>query len=410
MSHRITPAALAGLLLLAACGERDPAAPATPAPGAAPAVRADLTVTDETRQLEGLARRLAIALGDPSFRARFHARLEASPYREGKLHLQRTLLADGRAELSALARLNGERESLSDSVQRATRALEVYLPVPGHRRQWRGDTRLLVATAARDGDIPVAFDLNGGRHYLDPTRPPQTPVLAVVPVETDFDAPGVGGNAVCTPPECTSGGGGPPPPPPNLVSPGLYMTKASFVQDFESWLKGSPEFEVQVLGRKGVTDSLSKYQCAGEHQPAPYRWDGGTSWTGSVLLFSQAQISAYHASNPAETFRIVAMEDDDTACEMKIDEDRWARFVGTIGPLYQDFTGAIDSGTVKKYVLAGRSLRDFLAAAAGVIKTNDDLIGNAMEDRVVGEYHTNFNWILRADDNVTNGWIKLEMK
>src|SRR5690606_7206009 len=145
-------------------------------------------VTEETRQLEGLARRLAIALGDPAFRARFRARLEASPFREGKLHLQRTLAADGRAELLALARLNGESESTADSVQRATQALEAYLPVPAHRRAWRGDSRLLVATAARDGDLPVAFDLQGGRHYLDPTRPPQTPVLAVVPVETDFDA------------------------------------------------------------------------------------------------------------------------------------------------------------------------------------------------------------------------------
>src|SRR5690606_7981423 len=134
MSHRITPAALAGLLLLAACGERDLAAPATPAPGPATAARADLTVTEETRQLEGLARRLAIALGDPAFRARFRARLEASPFREGKLHLQRTLAADGRAELLALARLNGESESTADSVQRATQALEAYLPVPAHRR------------------------------------------------------------------------------------------------------------------------------------------------------------------------------------------------------------------------------------------------------------------------------------
>ena len=412
MSHRITPAALAGLLLLAACGERDLAAPAPPAPGAATAARADLTVTEETRQLEGLARRLAIALGDPAFRARFRARLEASPFREGKLHLQRTLAADGRAELLALARLNGESESVADSVQRVTQALEVYLPVPAHRRAGRGESRLLVATAARDGDIPVAFDLQGGRHYLDPTRPPQTPVLAVVPIETDFDAPGAGGNAICAPPECTSGGGGggAPPPPASVVGPGLYMTKASFVQDFEGWLKGSPEFEIQILGQKGTSDSLSKYQCSGEHQPAPYRWDGGTSWTGSVLLFSQPQINAYHATHPGETFRIVAMEDDDTACEMKIDEDRWAQFVGTIGPLYQDFTGAIDSGGVKKYLAAGRSLRDFLTAVAGVIKTNDDLIGNAMEDRVVGEYHANYNWILRADDNVTNGWIKLEMK
>ena len=84
--------------------------------------------------------------------------------------------------------------------------------------------------------------------------------------------------------------------------------------------------------------------------------------------------------------------------------------MGTIGPLYQDVTGAIDSGTVKKVVRGATSLHKFLAALASWIKSNDDLIGNAMEDRIVHEYHTGFNWILRADNNVTNGWIALQMK
>ena len=104
------------------------------------------------------------------------------------------------------------------------------------------------------------------------------------------------------------------------------------------------------------------------------------------------------------------MEDDDTACELKIDQNRWASFVGTIGPLYQDVTGAIDSGSVTRFLAAGRSLRKFFSKLAAVIKTNDDLIGNAMEDKVVGEFHPGYNWILRADDNVTNGWLNLQMK
>jgi hypothetical protein len=153
-----------------------------------------------------------------------------------------------------------------------------------------------------------------------------------------------------------------------------------------------------------------KYQCAGEHQGGAYNWDGDTDWSGTVLLFSQAEINAYKTAHPGEAFRIVAMEDDDTSCEMKIDPNRWATFVGTIGPLYHDITGAVDTGSAKKYVAAAQGLRKFLSALASWIKSNDDLIGNAMEDKVVGEYHPGFNWILRADSNVTNGWIYLEMK
>ena len=48
---------------------------------------------------------------------------------------------------------------------------------------------------------------------------------------------------------------------------------------------------------------------------------------------------------------------------------------------------------------------------AGLIKTNDDLIGNAVEDKVVGDFsHIGFNWIVKGDNNVTNGWLDLQMK
>jgi hypothetical protein len=188
------------------------------------------------------------------------------------------------------------------------------------------------------------------------------------------------------------------------------MTLAHFNGDFEGWLKGDPEFEIHVMGQKGSSDSLTKYQCAGEHQPGSYYWDGGTNWSGNVLLFSQAEINAYHTAHPGETFRLVALEDDDTSCQIKVDPSRWASFVGSIGPLYKDMTGATDSGSVKKYLAAGKSLRKFLAALANLIKTSDDLIGNAMEDKIVGEFHSGYNWILRADNNVTNGYINLQMR
>ncbi|MEO8138883.1 MAG: hypothetical protein ABI742_04500 [Gemmatimonadota bacterium] len=399
------PAALVATLALAACGTEDPArTPTAPNPAT---LSGTLSVSAETRQLEGITRRFALALNDPGFRARLYQRLATSPYPEGKIQLQRTLDETGRGEFHALAKLNRESEAVTDSVLRVTRALEVYLPEPMHRRQWKGDGKLLVATQARDGELPVAFDLKGGRHFLDPTRPPLTPVLAVVPVETNFDRPPVRGAVTCLPGDtsCGGGGGGG-----YISAAGLYMTKAHFNSDFEGWLKGSPEFEIHVMGQRGHTDSLVKYQCAGEHQGGAYYWDGDTDWTGSVMLFSSTEIANYKAAHPGEVFRLVAMEDDDTSCEMKIDPNRWATFVGTIGPLYNDITGAVDTGGVKKYVAAAKGLRKFLSSLASWIKSNDDLIGNAMEDKVVNEYHTGFNWILRADNNVTNGWINLQMK
>jgi hypothetical protein len=410
MTPRVLVAVLVSGVALSACSEDPARAPTMPNPAALTATSA---VSAETRQLEGITRRLALALNDPGFRARLKARLEQSPFPEGKIQLQRTLEGEGRSEFHSLARLNREPEGVTDSVLRATRALEVYLPVPAHRRAWRGDAGLLVATQARDGELPVAFDLHGGRHLLDPARPPDTPVLAVVPVETNFDVAPVRSKVTCLPPACSgpggggggTGGGG------NISGPsGLYMTKAHFTDSFEGWLKGSPEFEVHIMGQRGTTDSLVKYQCAGEHQGSPYYWDGNTDWTGNVLLFSQADINAYKMTHPGQAFRIVAMEDDDTSCEMRIDNSRWATFVATIGTVYHDITGAIDSGSARKYVAAAQGVQKFLSALASWIKSNDDLIGNALEDKVVSEFHPGFNWILRADNNVTNGWIMLEMK
>src|SRR5205807_7303032 len=141
-------------------------------------------------------------------------------------------------------------------------------------------------------------------------RPPATPVIALVPVETDFTP--VPSMQLCMEGCGTGGGGSPPPPPPAPPPPpsGLYMTQAHFVDDFEGWLKGAPEFEVHVLGQKGQSDSLTDYQCAGEKQPAPYYFDqNGLDWSGSVMVFSKSQIDAYNAAHPGHNVRVYVVED-----------------------------------------------------------------------------------------------------
>jgi len=184
-SRRAAPAALALLVAALACSDRTPGT--GPAPGPATASNAGPPGAASARLAppEQLARGLALALADPAFRARVHAELDRSPYREHKLPFQRFLAADGGVGLAALARRTGRPASDLAHEADAAIPLEMYLPVPAHRRAWTGGADVLVATAIADHDVPVAFDLHGNRRLLDPEHPPATPVIAVVAVEVD---------------------------------------------------------------------------------------------------------------------------------------------------------------------------------------------------------------------------------
>src|SRR6059058_3688531 len=235
------PAVVTALAALTACTDRPPAtAPGRPESAASP------PAAELQAQSEALAQHLARALAHPGFAASLKAQLDASPFREHKLHFQRFLTAAGGRARDEVARHAGVAAAELDREAQAAIPLEIYLPVSGHRSAWSGDANVLVATALRDHDVPVAFDPQGHRILLDPDRPPATPVIALVPVETDFTpSPSM---MLCQE-DCGGGGGGgsppapaPPPPPPPPPS-GLYMTQAHFGNDFEGWLKGAPEFE-----------------------------------------------------------------------------------------------------------------------------------------------------------------------
>jgi hypothetical protein len=393
MLHRIlTIAALAAAGALAACGDRTPLNPAGDAAlTASPAA-------GTPRKPENLARQFAKALGNPAFRAYVKAQLDASPFPEHKLQFQAFLGANGRRALRYLA----------DGVEQEAKAaisLEVYFPVTEHRLAWTGDANVLVATGITDRDVPVAFDVRGGRHLLDPVTPPETPVLALVPVETDFSvAPA---RQTCV--ECPGGGGGDPqaPPPPA----GLYMTKAHFVQDFEGWLKGAPEFEVHILGQSGQTDSLMSYQCAGERQYGPYFFNQDElDWSGRVLLFSKQQLDQYNALHPGQNVRVFVVEDDDTPCTIKTDPAQFQKIVYQIDSLYSRLTTGNDSSTaLRKYFGYGRAAYNIWQALASFFKSNDELVGNAVQDVIVGQFYPGYNWFVKGENTITNGWINLVM-
>src|SRR6266702_1744628 len=140
-------AALAGAL---ACTDRPPTAP-----GGGPAARAATPGRATIAPPEELARALALALRAPEFRSRVKAQLDASPFREHKLQFQRFLRADNGNALAALA---GAAGIASDALAReADHAipLEMYLPVPEHRRVG-GEAVAVVAAAARRRRHPVS--------------------------------------------------------------------------------------------------------------------------------------------------------------------------------------------------------------------------------------------------------------
>jgi hypothetical protein len=393
-------AALALLTILCACSDRaSPSSPTDLPPGPPGSVAPSGTAPRNDRPaMERLARRTALALADPRFRAYVKAELDRSPVREHKLHFQRFLGRADHVALRALARASGEAEASLDDEARRTIPLEMYLPVPAHRTAWAGGDDILVATEQADHDAPVAFDVHGNRRVLSPDRPPATPVLAIEPVETDFDRSD--GFLCCA-------GGGP------VAPPGLYMKASPLVQDFEGGWKGSSEYEIHILGQSGSSDSLTSYQCAGEHAGGYYSFDqNDLNWSGSVLLFTQAQLDGYKSQHPGQNYRVLALEDDDGACQIRLDGNRFKSFQNALQTQYPNLTGgkdSVSSGLVKLFKKAN-ALQKILRAAYSWITSQDDLIGNAIEDVVVGEFHTGFNWVIRGENNVTNGWIKLEMR
>jgi hypothetical protein len=105
------------------------------------------------------------------------------------------------------------------------------------------------------------------------------------------------------------------------------------------------------------------------------------------------------------------VEDDDTACQIKTDGAKFSDALAILDSVVSGFSAGKDTttGSGKVFRRANAAIKLF-ATLASLINTNDDLVGNAVADSVLGEFHANANWIVKGASNLTNGWINLEMR
>lgn len=164
-----------------------------------------------------VVRALAMALANSDVRSSVYSAIRASPYREGKLHLRSLLSANGSSLLAAARNYEPGLQAALDSLV----DVEFYMPVRAHRRAWTGGSNLIVAGVLRDdGRIPMAFDLAGNEVVIHSAQqPPDTPTLAVVPVETNFTP---------LPSSATDASAA------VVDPPGTYLTSASLDDDYEA--------------------------------------------------------------------------------------------------------------------------------------------------------------------------------
>lgn len=414
LSHAL--ALVASFVLLASCADGAPNRSSGTSPLSGPSETPGLLSAAESSDLTPIARQLAAVFGDPAARSHLKAGLATSQYRERKLHLQGYLAA-----LRTSSALKSGTRTVLDSLVAASDAfgpLELYFPDQTHRSSWGGGPDFQVVGVDDEWVDPDAFPVNGSSRRTISAKVRDTrPTLVVTYAEQRFADSGIS-SAQCDPElndGCGEGGGG------GGTSGGgtsadtsLFMTRLKIDDSYEGWLKGSPEFEVHILGPAVGSDSLRSLQCAGEHAGGPYAFDHNDhedDWTGNVMLFSKVQLAAFKTNHPGKAFRVFLVEDDSDACELRLDGTDAFELFQTISQQWPALEGAVDSTfNLVRVLKGGNALQKLISDVASFITTEDDIIGSALEDAVVGQYFNGSNWIIKGPGNATKGHMKLEMK
>lgn len=427
-------AVLGAVLLAVGCSDSEQPDPL------APEVSASATATTEQdtekAALDELTRLVALAMNDQGLRQRVKNDMRESRHTtEHKLPFTDYLHGNsGGVLLAKMAKESGKSRDEILALLAQVRPLEFYMPVPEHRESWMGGSTLLVASLLEDHTVPIGYTLRGEPVTLDAEGAPATPTLAIVPVETDFSESldpakfknenDHGGASIgtyrqgegpiglsdyqepiCPQPQgigdatttCGGGGGG------GTSKPGgLYMTY-SYVRDYkEAWTKGAPEIEVHIHGpNSGDQTRGEDLACAGEKSTETFRTfnQDGNTWSGEVLLFTQAQINDYN-SKYGGGFNVMMWEDDDGACQIKTDKN--------ITQLLQLIAGTAGATAVivekptatSSWIKAGGLFIAAVYSSASWLLSNDDFLGDAPQ---VGTNVARTD--LWLDGSTTNGYI-----
>lgn len=293
-SHARSPLWISALALGLGVGD--------PRVGSAAIIQRPAMALSRAEACRALTSALATALRDPGLRGRLWVALESSPVPEHKLHLGRLLAGAGPWREALQAATSHE---LSELLGRAGN-LELYLPVPAHRRAWRGGDELVVATGLDDREGPLhAEALDGSVVSLSPNAPPAQPVLALVPAESfrgDGEALFVDlspGDAATTATALT----------------GLWATEVQVADwtRYEGWLWGQPELELHVQDAR----SRRLIACVeGTRSIAPRRLelaDGAAQ--RPVLLGTVPELP------PGSAFLVAVVENDGVPCRLEAARD-----------------------------------------------------------------------------------------
>lgn len=236
------------------------------------------------------------------------------------------------------------------------------------------------------------------------------PVIALVPQEFDF----TGGRphlamscwTFCGDGDYWGGGGGGT----AATQGGLFLTKSHFEEEFESWIKGKPEFEFHVYGQDRDGESI-QLSCVGEHAGGPYAWDQNTlDWTGAVPLMTESDRMAYERLRPGGVVRIVAWEDDDEPCVVRADGGGLATLIRNLDAVFKSWTSGKVDPLLVRGIKAAPSAFDLAKSVRNFITTPDDFIGNAVETSVAGWGPGGANWLLKTEGTRTTGWFVTEYR
>src|SRR5262245_35827645 len=122
------------------------------------------------------------------------------------------------------------------------------------------------------------------------------------------------------------------------------------------------------------------------------------------MIFSQTQLDSYKQQHPGQSLRVVVIEDDDGACQIKLDGNRFANALRTIDTQYGGLTGGRDTTLTTLVRLYNRAtaFQKILQAVWSVITTQDEYVGNAVQDVAAGAFKNGYNWIVKGVNRITN--------